>query len=400
MIKNYKRFTIIFVLILLQAAIALNSADAARRTKKVSLVPDPKKYAAFVVHADTGVVLHEKNADKPRYPASLVKLMTLYLAFEALEDKKLSLNESLQVSYRAASQPSLNMGLRKGNRIKVRDAINAIIVRSANDASVVLAEAMSGSEMQFAQKMNETAKKLGMKDTTFKNATGLFNKNQKSTARDMAKLLIALERDHPSFYRYLSRTSFFFRGKRYDTHNKVLTQYNGAVGGKTGFINASGFNLVTQAKRRGNNLVAVVMGGKTSGSRDKILMSLLDKGFDTIRRVSNREMTDISNIPVPKLRPWQDPVSIASTDTFEGRRLWSIELGGFTAETDAVSAVANAMDAAPEQLAYSQVSFIDKQVESQKSHWAKFIELTEAQAREACLALSFSKNDCKIVDSK
>ena len=399
-----KLFSVFLVLILV-SALPFSSANAARKYANRDIVPDPKKYAAIVVDVDTGKVLHEKNAERKRYPASLVKMMTLYMTFDALQKGKLSMNEYLKVSSHAAAQPSMNINLERGDRIKVRDAIYALIVRSANDASVVLAEAIAGSEKSFAVKMNETAKKLGMKDTHFVNASGLPNDKQVSTAVDMAKMLIALQRDHPKYYRYMTRTNFMRKGRQYTTHNRVLTKYRGATGGKTGYINASGFNLATSAQRRGHNIVAVVLGGKTSSSRDKIMISLLDKGFDMLEgnnvagSSKKKKGSDIV-YPVPAPKPWREQKLISSlgSDKKQTMNIWGIELGGFSHEKEVIAAVSTAMDIVPDQLAYSNVNFVDIEQNGAKSHSARFVSLTEKQAKKACDILSSSGvQNCTVI---
>lgn len=265
-----KRKILFFLLALLLVCCLYTPSSAFAKTQN-------PRYAALVVNADTGVILHQENADKYRYPASLTKMMTLYLAFEALEQGKIKMNQNLTVSSFAASAPRMNMGLKAKEKISVRDAILSVVVRSANDSAVVLAEKISGSESAFAKKMNVRAKELGMVHTVFRNASGLPNAEQKTTAYDMARLAIALRRDFPSYYPLFSKTSFTYKGKKYKGHNKVTSNYPGCDGLKTGFVNASGFNLVSSAKRGDTKVVAVVMGGETAASRDKRMITLLDK---------------------------------------------------------------------------------------------------------------------------
>ena len=239
------------------------------------------KYAALIVNSDTGVILHQENANLSRYPASLTKMMTLYLAFEAISNKRLSFDSKVRVSANASKQPRTNLALKMGEEIKIRDAVMGCIVRSANDAAVVLAEAVSGSEGTFAKLMTRRAKDLGMSHTTFQNASGLPHLEQKTSAYDMAKLAIALRRDFPQYYTLFSKTSFIFRGTKYESHNRVVKHYPGADGLKTGFVNASGFNLVTSAKRGNKKLVGIVMGGPSSQIRDYKMMNLLDRYFES-----------------------------------------------------------------------------------------------------------------------
>jgi D-alanyl-D-alanine carboxypeptidase len=237
------------------------------------------KYAGYVIELNSGRVLYSKNADEPRHPASLTKAMTIYLAFEAVQQGHLRWDSKLKVSAKAASQPQTNIGLRAGDTISVKDAIEALIVRSANDVAVVVAEAIGDTEWNFALMMTQKARALGMKNTVFKNANGLHHPQQVTTAKDMARIAIALERDFPDYFPVFKTTEFRHKGKTYETHNRVMRYYRGATGLKTGFVRASGFNLITTARRNGNDVVAVVLGGQSSKSRDNQMIGLLDKAF-------------------------------------------------------------------------------------------------------------------------
>ncbi|MFO0388507.1 MAG: D-alanyl-D-alanine carboxypeptidase family protein [Alphaproteobacteria bacterium] len=254
--------------------------------RKASSVP-ADNYAALVVDANTGRVLYEKNAGATRYPASLTKMMTLYLTFDALKRGKLSLDQGMAVSAKAASQPATNISLKTGDRLPVRKAIESLVVRSANDAAVVLAEAIGQTEWNFGLLMTQKARELGMKSTIFRNPHGLPDSKQHTTAYDMARLAIALRRDFPEYYKYFSTTEMSYNGVNYTTHNRVLTRYQGADGIKTGYIRASGFNLVTSAKRSGFNLVGVVMGGTSSSARDQDMINLLDRTFAQLESQKN-----------------------------------------------------------------------------------------------------------------
>jgi D-alanyl-D-alanine carboxypeptidase len=245
------------------------------------LIADAKdsRSAALVINADTGLVLHQEHADELRYPASLTKMMTLYLVFEALEHNHLKLSYKLPVSKFAASQPPSKLGLKPGEKLSVYDAIVSLIVKSANDSAVILAEAIAGDEDDFAKLMTKRASQLGMTNTIFKNASGLPDPGQKTTAYDLGKLAIALKRDFPKYYPLFAKTTFNFKGRTYHTHNRVTKHYKGADGLKTGYINASGFNLVTSAKRGDKKLVGVVLGGDSAQSRDRKMVGLLNKFF-------------------------------------------------------------------------------------------------------------------------
>ncbi len=254
------------VLGLLLALLVLPSAASAR-------------YASIVIDASTGDVLYEVNADTRNYPASLTKMMTLYLAFEALETGRIQRSQKLMVSRHAARMPASKLGLRRGGTITLEHAILALVTKSANDAAVVIAEALAGSETKFARLMTKKAQALGMTRTSFRNASGLHNRRQLSTARDMAKLAQALIRDFPRFYIYFSTKTFRYNGRTYRNHNELLKTYRGTDGVKTGYTRASGYNLAASTIRNGRRLIAVVFGGKSARSRDRHIAGLLDKGF-------------------------------------------------------------------------------------------------------------------------
>lgn len=237
------------------------------------------RYSSIVIDADTGRVLHARHADAPRYPASMTKLMTLYFAFDQLRTGAWTLNTMLTTTPRAAGMQPTKLGLKRGQRIRVEDAIVAVAVKSANDAAVVIAENIAENEREFAQMMTQRARQLGMRKTTFSNASGLPDRTQKSTARDMAILSKALLEHFPQYYHYFKRRTFRFGGKSYRTSNRLLGSYRGLDGLKTGYIRASGFNLAASAERGGRRLIAVVHGGRSSRSRNQHMVELLDQGF-------------------------------------------------------------------------------------------------------------------------
>ncbi|WP_035693225.1 D-alanyl-D-alanine carboxypeptidase [Azospirillum halopraeferens] len=266
------------------------------------------KYAAIVMDARTGEVLHHEDADATRFPASLTKMMTLYLAFEALDAGRIKLDQALPVSQHAQSMPATKLGLRAGSTLRVEQAILALVTKSANDAAVVLAEALGDSETRFAEMMTRKARQLGMNATVFRNASGLPNTAQVTTARDMAVLSRALIADHPKYYSYFGRRSFTYGGKQLHSHNRLMSRYDGMDGIKTGYINASGFNLAASAVRDGRRLIAVVLGGPSTAWRDNRVASLLDDGFG--RRAPVRDIPALvaslpssRSAPVPDAKP-------------------------------------------------------------------------------------------------
>lgn len=238
------------------------------------------KYAAYVMDARTGKVFHAENAHGRVHPASLTKVATLYMLFEALSQGRVKLDTKLKISAHAARQIPTKLGLSVGSSISVKDAILALATKSANDISVAIAEHLAGSEVSFAHQMTKRVRQLGLKSTLFKNASGVPNKHQVTTAADMAKLLQIVIRDFPHYYKnYFGRKSFSYNGIIHTNHNKLLGKVEGLDGGKTGFICASGFNISTSTIRNGNRLITVVMGGETSKWRDQRVISLTNQGF-------------------------------------------------------------------------------------------------------------------------
>jgi D-alanyl-D-alanine carboxypeptidase len=237
--------------------------------------------SSILVDAATGEVLFANNADARTYPASLTKMMTLYELFDALKRGEIKLSDTLVFSAHAAAQDATNLAVSEGDTIRVETAIQAVVVRSANDAATAIGERLGGSEWAFAKKMNATARALGMTNTVFQNANGLPDPDQHTTARDMAILGVALLRDFPEYYHYFSVENFTYHGVSYAGHNRVLNKFDGADGIKTGYIRASGFNLVTSASRDGRRLVGVIMGGESPYIRDKNMVAMMTKGFRT-----------------------------------------------------------------------------------------------------------------------
>lgn len=237
------------------------------------------RHAAIVIDAEDGTVLHEQNATQAWYPASLTKVMTLYLAFYALRSGQLHLSEPLAVSSHAASQPKSHLGLRFGEHLTTEEAILATIMRSANDAAVVLAERIGGSEENFARMMTAKAKTIGMVNSNFVNATGLPHDLQITTPRDMALLAMHLQRDFPEYYQYFGNHSFNFKGQTLNGINAFTAKYPGAEGLKTGFTCGSGYNLLAAAKQNGRRLIGVVLGGMSSKERYQLMYNIMDAGF-------------------------------------------------------------------------------------------------------------------------
>jgi D-alanyl-D-alanine carboxypeptidase len=237
------------------------------------------RYSALVVEADSGEVLYEQSAYELRHPASLTKMMTLYMVFDALSRGRLKSSQPLWVSSYAASRPPTKLGLQAGDSITVQEAIYGLITKSANDAATVIAEALGGSELDFAQQMTRQARLLGMNNTYFRNASGLPDPYQITTAWDMYKLAKALQRDFPQYYRYFAVTDFSFRNSVHRNHNKLLFDYQGTDGIKTGYTRDSGYNLVASVHRQGHRVIGVVFGGSSASARDAHMRAILDQGF-------------------------------------------------------------------------------------------------------------------------
>lgn len=238
------------------------------------------KYAAIVVDAATGEVLFARHADSRRYPASITKVMTLYLTFEALSEGRVKLDDVLTVSARAASQPPSKLGLGAGQTITLEDAMKATAIRSANDMAVLIAEHVGGSEARFAAMMTLKARDLGMTDTRYVNANGLPDSRQITTARDLAVLSRAVMRDYPQYYRFFGLHDWTYNGRSYRNTNGLLLNAYGYDGLKTGYTNASGYNLAASAVRDGQRLITIVLGGRTTASRNAHVAELMDVGFD------------------------------------------------------------------------------------------------------------------------
>jgi D-alanyl-D-alanine carboxypeptidase len=264
----------------LAAATVVGTADARSRHRHVAAASYDPAYASIVVDANSGAVMQSSNADSPRHPASLTKIMTLYLLFERLEAGKIKLTTEMPVSEHAAAQAPSKLGLKPGESIAVGTAIRAIVTKSANDVAVVVAEALAGNELDFAKQMTAKAQALGMMHTSYHNASGLPDDKQLTTARDQAILARAIQDRFPKFYHYFSTRTFTFRGKEMRNHNHLLGRIDGVDGIKTGYIHESGFNIITSVRRGNRHLVAVVFGGRTASARDARVISLINNNIN------------------------------------------------------------------------------------------------------------------------
>ena len=377
------------------------------------------KYAHIVIDAETGRTLHSLNARTRNYPASLTKIMTLYMTFDALSDGTMSLGQKLPVSRISQGRSPSKLGLRRGERISVNDAIKALVVKSANDAATVLAEALGGTERKFAIMMTRRARALGMKNTIFKNASGLPHRRQLSTAEDMAILARSMLYQHRKMYHYFSHATFTYRGRTYRSHNQLMKRYEGMDGIKTGYIRASGFNLVASAKRNGQRVIAVVFGGKTAKLRDRQMERLLNRGFAKLNKLviaSNKEKSVVDN-PSHKIgtrkaqkKPRSGKIVLKRTGkskdktvllgpTSEQIQSWAIQVGAFNRFGSAYTAIKRAERALP-SLWGSEVRIVRQKSKFRRGlsiYKARLLISTASKARNSCKALKRRKIDCMVV---
>jgi D-alanyl-D-alanine carboxypeptidase len=300
------------------AVLSVSATEADARSKRkifkrsvAATTTADSRYADIVVDANSGDVLHSTHPDAIRHPASLTKIMTLYLLFEQLEAGRVKLDTQMDVSANAASQAPTKLGVRAGQTLMVEDAIKALVTKSANDASVVIAEHLAGSEEEFARLMTRKARALRMSRTVYKNPNGLPNPAQVTTARDQALLGLAIQDRFPRYYRYFATRSFVYRGVRMSNHNRLLGSVPGVHGIKTGYIRASGFNLVSAVERGDRRIVAVVLGGTSAGARDARMRSLIEQKvmLASVKRTAPKivEVADASQ-PLPQASPFPKPL--------------------------------------------------------------------------------------------
>ena len=339
------------------------------------------KKAAIVIDFDTKEVLFETNADTRNYPASLTKMMTLYIVFDFVRQGKLSLDDHLIVSGTAASRSPSKLYLEEGSSIKVRDAVNALIIKSANDVATVVSEKISGSEREFAKLMTKYARNLGMNSTTFKNASGLPNRSQLTTARDMSKLSHALISNFPEEYKLFSKTSFIWNGKTYNTHNKLMLNYDGADGIKTGYIRASGFQLAFSAVRNKKRLIGIYFGGDTGKQRNDRLKLYMNNAYKKLK---------VKNTTVSKIKEQNKNDKIAIPNVKE----YSIVVGTFKYRKNALKQIDIIKNKYPKTTTdkTSEVVFIE--VSGKKLYESRFNNFSKKNAYQACKRLAKYGRDC------
>lgn len=370
--------------------------------------PKPKgRYASIIVDTDNLDIIHARQIDDIRYPASLTKVMTLYLTFDALMSGELELDQKLTVSRQASKTPPTKLGLRTGQKITVDTLIRAVAVRSANDAAVVLAEHISGSEEAFAEKMTRQARLLGMKQTTFKTAHGLPHPAQLTTARDMAKLANAILVNHKRYFHYFGLETFEYRNRVYKNTNKLLAERHDVDGFKTGYTHASGYNLIVSAQQNGRRLIAVVLGGASGASRNSHMSDLIDRGFSVMGLTPQLIVQNNTHTPKPvappsseiiRLRGQDRPIitqAVSKAADTQSLKLpngtWSIQSGLFETKEMAQSHLQS----------LTLLSELDKAKPLLTSRGEKFAArmtgLTAQSARKACKVLEKSRHGCLII---
>ena len=381
---------------------------------------------SILIDVETGRVLSAENAEAITYPASLTKMMTLYLTFEALNAGQVRLDQYFPVSYEAASRAPTKLGLRAGESFAVQDLILGLVTRSANDAATVLAEGLGGSEPAFAERMTRKARQLGMTSTMYRNASGLPDPDQYTTARDQAQLALALYHDFPREYRYFATRQFYFQGRIIHNHNHLLDWYEGADGIKTGYIGASGFNLAASAVRDERRLIGVIMGGPSAGTRDREMAALLDRGFEGIgvgAIVAARHEPPASAAPTavaeveqpvkekpgllgkaaarlaahlaPIAKAEAAPIGREQRPSSTGER-WGVQLGVF--HTGGAAAKA-AREAASLPVARGKPMQIVEpaKADRERLYRARLLNFTPQEAWSACIALHKKSIECTVV---
>jgi D-alanyl-D-alanine carboxypeptidase len=397
------------------------------------------KDSYLIVDATSGRELAADNPDELRHPASLTKLMTLYLTFSAIDSGQLSLGDGLPVSMNALNAPPTKMGFTFGQPVIVRDAVMGLVTRSANDAAVLLGEALGGDEENFARMMTQKARQLGMTSTVFANASGLPNREQVTTARDMARLANALMRDFPHYYPVFSVQSYPYRGRLLANHNRMLETYAGADGLKTGYTVASGFNLVMSAMRDNRRLIGVVMGGNTPFARDRLMAELMDQGFTTaeslhlsawtaprvppsaryaaanfvpsvgspdVPRLGQVVRAEPASVPTMAPPPQQQPLQVATASqnvpvsgpTGPSIGSWVIQIGSFADAHSAEVALERATAVLPDAIrGHGAVAVDEVQIAQKTLHRARLTNLSQSEALDGCKRLEQRKIYCAAV---
>ena len=358
------------------------------------------RYASIVIDERTGKVLHASNPDRQRYPASLTKMMTLYMVFDALDRGKLKLNQRLRVSRRAQGMAPSKLGLKRGQSITVKDAILALITKSANDVAVVVAESLGKTEINFAKMMTRKARSLGMRKTRFRNASGLPNRRQVSTARDMATLARKLITDFPQFYHLFKTQRFSYKRRTYRNHNRLLRAYPGVDGIKTGYIRASGFNLVASTKRYGRRLIGVVFGGKSAKSRDRHMRKLFERAYALVpkkkKRFASNTAKDFNKIAKPRTRIAKATYTQKFKSNQNRIRRWAIQVGAFSQSSSARLAAYGAAGRLQGRgvAEHGRVAVVMHKQARNRLYRAQIVGMSQRDAMKSCTYLRAQQQAC------
>jgi len=379
------------------------------------------RYAVFVADMDSGEVLHARSADAPRHPASLTKMMTLYRLFEALEAGDVALDTPLAVSAEAASRPASHLGLNEGDTITVEDAIRALIIQSANDVAVVVAEHFAADEAAFAADITARGAAIGLTDTVFRNASGLHDRRQRTTARDMARLAYALRRDFPQYAPYFAETRFTWNGQTHRSHNTLVGDMDGVDGLKTGYIRASGFNIAVTVERDARRLVAIVMGGARPAVRDAHARELIEAAYATL--AARDEGRLLATLNAPRLNPVREqrimtaelagqlrPTAMGSAPAAPAVQVvfedapeaslplpgdWAIQVGAYASEAAARARLETvAMMGVHAQISQAEHVAQPLQAGGRRLWRARFAGLAADDARAACDRLEARSEPC------
>ncbi len=406
----------------------------------VSAAPD----ASITIDANSGRILHEENADSPRYPASLTKMMTLYVVFEMLENGRLDLDADLIITERAANAQPSKLGLDAGERIRLSDAIKALVTKSANDIAISIAENLAGTEDKFARYMTRKAREIGMKSTTFKNASGLPNPAQTTTARDLLTLSLRLQDDFPQYYSYFKTETFTYRGKRHRNHNSLLFSYEGTDGIKTGYTRASGFNLAASVHRDGKHVVGVVLGGETSRTRNATMRRLMTSALakastETTRKPARRKDPEVASAkakakPAKVAAPAQPEQKAAVTELAPSKKQslgasassqggeavapqqpaaladsvaparpagpYQIQVGAFANQSEAFDRLTKVSVTAASLLAGHEAVTLEFSKNNRIWYRARFAGFEEPKAKLTCTNLKKQKIDCLVLPAQ
>lgn len=342
------------------------------------------QFSSMVIDATTGRTLHQYRANQQRYPASLTKMMTLYMMFEEIEAGRMKPNTKIRISRNAARQPSSKLGLRYRSSISARDAMHALIVKSANDVATAMAEHIAGSEAKFSRRMTGKARQLGLYNTRFTNASGLYHWRQQTTARDMAKLAALLLERFPHFETVWQLREFDYNGKTYVSHNRLLNRLYGAIGMKTGYIRASGYNLVTAVQRDNKRVIVVVLGSTSPQSRDRRVTALVERSLPRAQKMADPK---ISRLKLNRAADWLNtPPETARAQTgFDSlQQDWKIQVGAFAASTHADSQLKRVRRVLGTHLDTAKESTEPIEKNGKRIYRARFANLSEPQAFALC----------------